>query len=71
MPKLIYPDGKIRKALTVPKDFTGIIENAYLDKFYWLNGQWHRDGGLPAVVWVDGRREYWVNNKITGTFFGG
>ncbi len=26
-------------------------------------GQRHRDGGLPAIEYADGTKEYWVNNQ--------
>jgi len=31
----------------------------------WTNkkGQPHRDGGLPAVIHGDGKKEYWKNGK--------
>ena len=27
-------------------------------------GQLHRDGGLPAVEWDDGTKEYYVNDEL-------
>ena len=27
-------------------------------------GQFHRDGGLPAIEWADGMKEYWVNGQL-------
>jgi hypothetical protein len=29
--------------------------------FWYRDGKLHRGGGLPAVVWVDGRQEWWVD----------
>ena len=32
----------------------------------WFNqkDQLHRDGGLPAIEWADGTKEYYVNGKL-------
>ena len=27
------------------------------------NGKLHRDGGLPAIEWANGTKEWWVNDK--------
>jgi hypothetical protein len=27
------------------------------------HGQRHRDGGLPAIEYADGHKEYWVNGE--------
>jgi hypothetical protein len=30
-------------------------------QYWYLKGRRHRDGDLPAVIYTDGREEYWVN----------
>lgn len=32
-------------------------------KIWCKNDQYHRDNGLPAVIWSDGREEYWVDGE--------
>ena len=32
------------------------------DKFWYLNGNLHREDG-PAIEWADGRKEWWLNNE--------
>ena len=41
------------------------IVEVYEDVVYWKNeeGQHHRLGGLPAIEWDDGSKEYWENGK--------
>jgi len=33
---------------------------------YWYNkaGQLHRANGMPAVIWEDGSKQWWVNNEF-------
>ena len=40
------------------------IEYASGDKFWWQNGQRHRDNDLPAVEGTDGTKEYWINGVL-------
>jgi len=30
-------------------------------KIWFKNGKYHRDNNLPAILWADGRIEYWEN----------
>jgi hypothetical protein len=41
------------------------IVEVYEDIVYWKNeeGQYHRLGGLPAIEWADGSKEYYENGK--------
>jgi hypothetical protein len=41
------------------------IVEVYENIVYWKNeeGQFHRLGGLPAVEWANGDKEYWENGK--------
>ena len=32
-------------------------------KIWYRDGKLHRDGGLPAIVWVEGTVEYWVDGR--------
>ena len=32
-------------------------------KSWWLNGELHRDNGLPAYEGADGTKEWWLNGK--------
>jgi hypothetical protein len=67
--KLIYPNGTIVEAKERPANFTGTV--AYeKGKNYYLNGRFHRDGGLPVREWSDYNSyySYWVNGKRTGYF---
>ena len=32
-------------------------------KSWWLNGELHRDNGLPAYEGADGRKEWWLNDR--------
>jgi len=36
----------------------------YGNKFYYLNGQLHRNNDLPAIEWADGTKSWWVNGKL-------
>ena len=41
-----------------------MIEKANGDKFWTNNGQFHREGGLPAVILNDGQKEWWLNGLV-------
>jgi hypothetical protein len=45
-----------------PDKFTGIVERPDGDKFWCLNGGWHRVDG-PAIEWFDGAT-YWFLNGV-------
>lgn len=32
--------------------------------YWWENGGYHREGGLPAVIYKDGSKEWWENDKL-------
>jgi hypothetical protein len=53
----------------MPDNFTGKVEYIDGSKTYCVNGELHREGGLPALMWTHGTKEYWVNKKRTGRFF--
>ena len=53
---------KITSWSEVPKDYTGIIEWPNGTKFWCFNYKLHRVDG-PAVEWVSGGKEYWINGK--------
>jgi hypothetical protein len=33
------------------------------DKYWYFNGKFHRDNGLPAIEWANGDKEWYVNGK--------
>ena len=49
------------EAENIPTNFTGVAEHSNGYKFYYVNGQRHRDGGLPAIEHSTGDKFYWVN----------
>ena len=53
---------KITYGSEIHKDYTGIIEWANGDKFWYFNCKLHRVDG-PAVEWVDGDKFYYINGK--------
>jgi hypothetical protein len=48
---------KLESVWSGPDNYTGIVENPYGDKVWFLNGLRHRVDG-PACVWDDGD-EWW------------
>ena len=42
--------------------------NTWMDgtELWYFNGQLHRDGGLPAIIYPDGRREFYVDGVRIG-----
>lgn len=64
--KLIYPDGTVIAVNKLPDNFTGIVEGSFTDKEYKVNGVWHRDGGLPALEFPNGDKDYYVNGSLQG-----
>ena len=44
----------------VPPLFSGIADNKYY-KEYLLNGLWHRDNDLPAVVYKNDEANFWYH----------
>ena len=46
-----------------PVNFTGIVISRNKDKFWYLNGVFHRLDG-PAYVSFNGSKEWWVNGKL-------
>jgi len=51
---------KIKNWAEVTRGYTGIVEWANGDKFWYLNGNLHRVDG-PAVERTNGVKEYWIN----------
>jgi hypothetical protein len=39
-----------------------IEEDAHGNKWWWLNGNIHREDG-PAVEWKNGNKQWWLNGK--------
>jgi hypothetical protein len=73
--KLIYPNGTIVEVVNPPYDFTGIIQYSKSHYYYkegaieyFVNGVVHRDNGLPAILWGNGNKSYYVNGDRTGFF---
>lgn len=52
----------IKKVKTVPDSFTGICRSSLHTKRWLLNRLLHREDG-PAVEYLDGTKEWWINNK--------
>jgi hypothetical protein len=42
--------------------------NTWMDgtEFWYFQGQLHRGGGKPAIIYPDGRREFYINGVRTG-----
>ena len=57
---------KVSDWFDIPKNYTGIIEWCDGDKFWWLNGKWHRTDG-PAREWTNGNKEWFLNGKLHRT----
>ena len=47
---------------SVPKNYTGIVEDRNGSIFYFLNGKYHREDG-PAIIYSDGALGYYLNGK--------
>jgi hypothetical protein len=45
-----------------PKNFTGIVEDTGGDKYWYLNGKWHRVDG-PAFECKDGSKVWYLNGE--------
>ena len=43
--------------------FTGCVVDARGNRAYYLNGQYHREDGLPAIEFADGSKAYCLNGK--------
>ena len=46
----------------VPNNFTGIAKHVRGDKYWYLNGKFHREGD-PAVECVNGDKHWYLNGK--------
>ena len=46
----------------VPNNFTGIVEDTNGDKFWYLDGNVHREGG-PAIEWSNGNKSWYFNGR--------
>ena len=53
---------KINKSQEVPRDYTGIVEFPNGDKYWLLDGKYHRVDG-PAIEISNGANYYWLNDK--------
>ena len=53
---------KISNLTEIPQNYTGIIEWQDSDKWWFLNGKWHRMDG-PAIENANGFKAWWVNGK--------
>jgi hypothetical protein len=54
---------KINNGDDIPKNYTGNTEFPNGDKYWYLNGLWHREDG-PAIEWSNGGKEWWVNGML-------
>jgi hypothetical protein len=54
---------RVKKLSEVPKDFTGIVEFAGGDKWWYLNGNLHREDG-PACEFANGTKNWFLNSLI-------
>ena len=53
----------------IPENFTGIVEWANGAKYWYRNGEWHRESG-PACECADGCKFWYLNGRrITETQF--
>jgi len=41
-------------------EFTGCVIDKYGNKYWYLNGKWHREEG-PACEWANGSKEWYLN----------
>jgi hypothetical protein len=48
---------------TFPNNFTGIVEYSNGDKYWYRNGELHREDG-PAIEWADGDKYWFLNGKL-------
>ena len=51
------------KNIPLPTAFAVALETAGCGRSWWREGQRHRDGDEPAVVWANGSREWWREGK--------
>lgn len=67
--KFTYPDGTVVESDIFPVNLTGKVDYTNGDTEYFLEGKYHRDGGLPVY---EGARAayafYCVNGIGTGRF---
>jgi hypothetical protein len=54
---------KINNGNDIPENYTGNTEFPNGDKYWYLNGLWHREDG-PAIEWSNGGKEWWVNGML-------
>ncbi len=54
---------KTKYGITIPRDYTGIVEWEDGDVWWLKNGKQHRTDG-PAVIWNNGKKKWYVNNKL-------
>jgi hypothetical protein len=54
---------RINNGNDIPENYTGIVEHPNGDKYWYLNGLWHREDG-PAIEWSDGGKEWYLNGKF-------
>jgi len=53
---------KIKDWNEVPNNFTGIVKDTNGDKFWYLDGNVHREGG-PAIEWSNGNKSWYFNGR--------
>ena len=54
---------KVKNYAEIPKGFTGIVEFLDGDKWWYKNGNLHREDG-PAIEWIDGSKFWYKNDKL-------
>ncbi len=54
---------KVKHWTDVPNNYTGIVEWDNGARIWCKNSRVHREDG-PAVVWINGDREWWLNDDI-------
>jgi hypothetical protein len=52
----------ITESNVLPNNFTGIVEYSNGDKYWYLNGEYHREDG-PAIEYSNGSKEWYLNGK--------
>lgn len=45
-------------------DFTGVYTNEFGHKFHFVNGKYHRDNNLPAIIGKDGQQSWWKHGVL-------
>ena len=54
---------KLKYTETIPENYTGIVEWENGDKYWYKNGNFHREDG-PAIERANGSKEWWINGNL-------